>query len=584
MLVPEAYFYDRDNVWINERAFGTRRRTPGDDAEDLRDRRLSEGHALRFRRALSGSTSWWSRTRLCMPMHIPLGVALTHFIAETEIPTIAHHHDFYWERARFSVNAVNDFLTMAFPPTLRVDPARDDQLVCAGTICLGAGASRRCWCPTCWISRIRRRTRRCARADFRERIGLAPDDVMLLQPTRVVPRKGIEHSIALVAQLQEPAVQTGRLARVGRRGAGLSATRWSSWPSSRASTCGSSTPRSPRPRPDADQRHAPRPTWPRPTPQADLITYPSLYEGFGNALLEAFYYRKPVLVNRYSIFVSDIEPKGFKVIAMDGFLTRSVLEHVRRVIADEAYRQRDGRSQLRIGQGVLQLRRAAPQAPLADHQLHGAWMTLVASETSWAGGMWSARVEPVFALATHAVRDVTLAIDAPTSERLYGDRADGVPGGDPGAVAADAARRRRRPQDDVGPARRRADHLRRPGPRGRPLPLAPPSAQFLGASRARIDVINTVHLLPFFPYSSDDGFSVIDYRRSIRPWATGTTSGRLGRTTLADVRPGAQPRLAPEPLVRGLRGRTRALRPLLHRGRSGGATSRRSRGRAACRC
>ena len=46
-----------------------------------------------------------------------------------------------------------------------------------------------------------------------------------------------------------------------------------------------------------------------------------------------------MLVNRYSIFVSDIEPKGFKVVAMDGFLTRGVLDHVRRVIADEAYRR-----------------------------------------------------------------------------------------------------------------------------------------------------------------------------------------------------------------------------------------------------
>ena len=27
------------------------------------------------------------------------------------------------------------------------------------------------------------------------------------------------------------------------------------------------------------------------------------------------------------------------------------------------------------------------------------------------------------------------------------------------------------------------------------------------------ELINTVHILPFYPYSSDDGFSVIDYRR-----------------------------------------------------------------------
>ena len=72
--------------------------------------------------------------------------------------------------------------------------------------------------------------------------------------------------------------------------------------------------------------------------QADFITYPSLYEGFGNALLEAFYYRKPMLVNRYSIFISDIEPKGFRSVTLDGILTREVVDHVRRVIDDESYR------------------------------------------------------------------------------------------------------------------------------------------------------------------------------------------------------------------------------------------------------
>ena len=32
-------------------------------------------------------------------------------------------------------------------------------------------------------------------------------------------------------------------------------------------------------------------------PHADLVTYPSYYEGFGNAFLEAVYFRKPVVVN-----------------------------------------------------------------------------------------------------------------------------------------------------------------------------------------------------------------------------------------------------------------------------------------------
>ena len=54
--------------------------------------------------------------------------------------------------------------------------------------------------------------------------------------------------------------------------------------------------------------------------------------------MEAFYYRKPVLVNRYAIFVADIEPKGAKVIAMDGYLTRDVVNKVQRIIDDKEYR------------------------------------------------------------------------------------------------------------------------------------------------------------------------------------------------------------------------------------------------------
>ena len=38
------------------------------------------------------------------------------------------------------------------------------------------------------------------------------------------------------------------------------------------------------------------------------------------------------------------------------------------------------------------------------------------------------------------------------------------------------------------------------------------------------EFLSGVHILPFYPYSSDDGFSVIDYRKSILPWATGPTS------------------------------------------------------------
>jgi len=67
---------------------------------------------------------------------------------------------------------------------------------------------------------------------------------------------------------------------------------------------------------------------------ADLVTYPSDYEGFGNAFLEAVYYRKPIVVNRYSIYVVDIEPKGFDVISFKGMVSNHTIRQIQTLGVD----------------------------------------------------------------------------------------------------------------------------------------------------------------------------------------------------------------------------------------------------------
>jgi mannosylglucosylglycerate synthase len=74
-------------------------------------------------------------------------------------------------------------------------------------------------------------------------------------------------------------------------------------------------------------------------PHADFVTYPSIYEGFGNALLEAMYFRKPLLVNRYSIYARDIAPCGFRVVEMDGVLTRGAVDEVELLLGDAGVRE-----------------------------------------------------------------------------------------------------------------------------------------------------------------------------------------------------------------------------------------------------
>jgi len=72
---------------------------------------------------------------------------------------------------------------------------------------------------------------------------------------------------------------------------------------------------------------------------ADLVTYPSDIEGFGNAFLEAIYYKKPIVVNRYAVYVMDIEPRGFDVISFDDMVTSDVVERIEKVLTDSGYQE-----------------------------------------------------------------------------------------------------------------------------------------------------------------------------------------------------------------------------------------------------
>ena len=202
LLVPEAFFKYKENNWINDRIVGKKGRS-----SDVTE-------AIHFSRSYLKAKLYEfienfkidmliAENALTIPMHVPLGLALTEIIAETQIPTIAHHHDFYWERLRFTVNAVNDYIQMAFPPALPdiehvvINSAAKEEL------------AHRTGISSTIIPNVldfknsplldEKRTE-----DFRNLIGLKPDDVIILQPSRVIQRKGIEHAIELVHDLKDP--------------------------------------------------------------------------------------------------------------------------------------------------------------------------------------------------------------------------------------------------------------------------------------------------------------------------------------------------------------------------------------------
>ena len=335
MCIPEAWFGCPENVWINDRVWG---RTTRDPEVSRRIRILAEY----LKRTLYDFVGTFDISLLIVenavtiPMHIPLGVAVTEFLAETRMPAIAHHHDFYWERTRFSLNAVSDYLDFAFPPR---DPEMTHVVInqpAQEQLALRKGVSS-VLVPNVLDFENPAPPADAYATDIRAELGLAADDIMILQPTRIVPRKGIEHSIKLVQLLGDPRCKLVISHEAGDEGPEY-------WGMIRELAHDSGVDvrfvdtriGEIRHRDDAGRKIYT--LWDL-YPHADLVTYPSLYEGFGNAFLEAIYFRLPILLNRYSIFVRDIEPKGFRLLVMDGFLSRKVADEVRRVLHDPPYRR-----------------------------------------------------------------------------------------------------------------------------------------------------------------------------------------------------------------------------------------------------
>jgi glycosyltransferase involved in cell wall biosynthesis len=316
LAVPEAHFATKSNRELEDACFG---RAPFDRGV----REAVDAGAAMLESALDrfiddfGVEVLLVHNALSLPVHLPLGLALTRVIERSGIRAIGHHHDFGWERPRFARCAVPDILESSFPPTLPNlshvvinDEAREQLQLRRGVDAVvlpnvmdfahppfpGNGSA------------------------YRAAAGIGEQDVMLLQPTRIIPRKGIELTIRLAAALGDPNVRV-----VVSHADDRDKTYWSELVQLSTTL-------------DVDLRLASgildSAGLADAYDAADLVCFPSRIEGFGNALLEAFYYRKPVFVNRYPVYVRDIAPTGVRCIEADGEITERVLREAEGWLAD----------------------------------------------------------------------------------------------------------------------------------------------------------------------------------------------------------------------------------------------------------
>ena len=204
LLVPEAHFTHPEAIWITQHAFGTSKSDP-----ELHDRIETLASSLesalilfidRFEIDLLTVQNVFA-----IPMNLALSLAIYRVIKNTGIPVIAHNHDFYWEREKFKINCVSGILDACFPPKL----SNVQQVV------INSQAQRELEkrgftstvLPNIFDFKKPPPGKDEFNADLRATIGLKENDLLFLQPTRVIPRKGIELAIELVHRLSDLSIK-----------------------------------------------------------------------------------------------------------------------------------------------------------------------------------------------------------------------------------------------------------------------------------------------------------------------------------------------------------------------------------------
>lgn len=324
-LIPFLHFQHPTILALNERAFGGQTEAEASKLEDeirwISDAILSDLRKFIFSNHIDLIVV---QNALAIPMNLPLGVCLTKLIETSQIPSIAHHHDFFWERTRFQVGTMLNFLDRYFPPDLP-----NIQHVTINSLAQKRLKARRgidsLIVPNVFDFATPAPGIDAYNADLREKIGVKEDELLILQPTRVIQRKGIELSLELVNRLDLP---NARLIITHSAGdEGLSYWNWikheaecmkvrlllvDQWIGEERAIV------------NGQKQYT---LWDA-YPHADLVTYPSLYEGFGNALLETIYFKRLAVVNRYPVYVADLAPLGFEFVELEDMVSEKAVREV----------------------------------------------------------------------------------------------------------------------------------------------------------------------------------------------------------------------------------------------------------------
>jgi mannosylglucosylglycerate synthase len=266
---------------------------------------------------------------------LPAGIGIYNAIKKLGVKCVAHNHDFHWERVRYSnptCDYVKELLLTAFPP--------DDSLIKYVTInelAKGELKSRRGMdatvVPNVFDFKAPLWRIDDYNKDFRKTIGVDKNDILILQATRIAERKAIELAIDVIGEMQKdynlkhlynnklfdgrkfnkngklvfvmaglPEAEEGYIEKLNGKAEGYGVKVLYVNDVVEHSRC------------DVNGKKC-YSLWDV-YAHADIVTYPSVLEGWGNQFLEAIFAKKPVIVYEYPVYGTDIKDKGFDIISL----------------------------------------------------------------------------------------------------------------------------------------------------------------------------------------------------------------------------------------------------------------------------
>jgi glycosyltransferase involved in cell wall biosynthesis len=340
-LISEMSFFSPESFWSQKKAFFYPETNPGELIEHL-----NLYSKVIYKKILNWITDRKieliiSENASALPSHLEMGLAINKAVHKTGIPTITHDHDFAWERGDRYLSPhkeINDFVSEVFP--LRAP----NSIHAVINTHAGNTLKERFNRPSVNVPNVmdfdqpfgipNQKNEKLA-----DHMGFSSSDLFLFQITRIVRRKGIEIAIDLVHRLNDRKIKliiTGNYAddagsayynELVNQIHELKLGDQVSFAYHLFHNKGLSNA-------NGEVRFSLSDAY----AQATACTYFSIYEGFGNAFVEAVLARRPIFVNNYEpVYMPDIGSKGFKTVMIDnGNLTDESVQDMAEVIYNPA--------------------------------------------------------------------------------------------------------------------------------------------------------------------------------------------------------------------------------------------------------